>query len=605
MFARLCTALFLLGSTDAVADLPEPAAIADARPAPVEEKVLKAIDAWLKAWRAGKIDFTVKGDITKTSIAAQMGVLPKGLIGTLTCERELDVMLEQAVALDTAEAAESVLEVTAAGLEDFKEFVKDAKEAFKETRKRAPYLVREMGEKWLVRFKSAAARDLLLKAARCEIKADRAHVPALAAAALRALGTMADPVFRAPLEQGLANAQALVRQGAAEGLQRLGSEASVESLAQTLEREESESVVLALVAAIRKCYARFVSQQSAGKEPGIVTELPEASRLAVRSAIKALGRTGWRTDLELVAFLDDFRSPETIPALIEVLQRFKSHPEEVTAGKLSTLLLHRVHETLVSMTGAVIPLDQPEKWREFWERERDKIKVAPKKNAVAAPGGTVASLFGIPVQGSRISFVIDLSGSMDFPMKWSGTGTSNEVPDKLPSRLDVAKRELHKLIDSMPDTTMFNCVVFHGDPTGKKYDAAVWSKTGLLQANTKNKDDFRKFVTDMKADGGTNLWSGLQEALKMKSLVYGQRYETNLDELFIISDGAPNLGEIHDAAEILRVVDETNKVSRMRINTVFITSPNERNPTDQSLAPDELMKRLAEDNGGKFVKISS
>lgn len=638
MIVRLCTTLFVLAVTGLPLDLrPDPGAPIAHRVTPVEEKVLKAIEAWLKEWRSKKIDMTLKVDITRLSIASKMGLLPKGMIGTLTYQRELDVMLEQAVALDTAEAAEAILEVASAGLD-----------GLKYDRLQAPHLVREVGEKWIGRLKSAAAKDFVLKAARGEAKVDRTRMAAITAAALRGLGALADPVFRAPLEQALGSTQMQARLGAAEGLQRLGNEASVEALARALEREDTENVVLALVSAIRRSYERYARQQAPGskdadkgkdskdgnegkdakdaakdgkdakegndgkdtkdakdaKEPPAVTELPESSRGAVRSAIKALGRTGWRADMELVSFLDDFRSAETIPALIDVLQRFKTRPEDIPTGKLSTLLLHRAHETLVGMTGAVIPADQPEKWRELWQKEQGKIQIAPKKSAVAHQGGTVSTLFGIPIQGSRITIVIDLSGSMDFPMRSRGS----DGQDKVQSRLDVARRELLKMIDGMPEVTMFNYVTFHGaganKPEGWADDAQVWKKEGLVPANAKNKEEFRKAVTNMKADGGTNLWAGLQEALKIKSWVYGQRYETNLDELFIISDGAPTVGEVTDAAEILRIVTETNKFAKMRINTVFITSPNERNPRDQTLAPDELMKRLAEQNGGKFVKFS-
>jgi len=55
--------------------------------------------------------------------------------------------------------------------------------------------------------------------------------------------------------------------------------------------------------------------------------------------------------------------------------------------------------------------------------------------------------------------------------------------------------------------------------------------------------------------------------------------------------------------EILRVVTETNRFSKVRINTIFITSPNERDPRNLSLSPSDLMKLMAEQNGGRFVQL--
>ncbi len=579
LFAALLALLSLAGAAprDAVPAAPPASATAVAN-----DKLFKCLEAWLKAYRSGKVPFHDRRDMFKDSIANRFGVLPKGLVGAMTWQRELDLLLEMAVEVDTPEAADYLLEFAAVGLDEAKY-----------TREMAPHLVRDTGEKWVARLKGAAAREQVLKAARGETKVDRSRAVAIRAAALRALGVIAEPAFRATLEQELGHAEMHIRLAAAEGLQRLGNEASAEALARQLEKEDQDNVIVATVAALRASYARYLKSQQGGPEGE--TKLPESSRLAVRAAIQALGRTTWRADMELVSFLDDFRSPETVPALIAILERFKTNQADVLSGKTSTLLLHRAHETLVGMTGAVFAADQPEQWRELWEREKDKLQIARKKDATAAPGTVAKGLFGIPVQGSRVTFIVDLSGSMDFAMP--SAIPPGEVPDRVPTRMDVAKKQLHQVINDMPEVSSFNCVTFNGLPKAK-----VWNKE-LQQATPRNKDKFHAFIEDMRPDGGTNLWSGLEEALKMKSLVYGNRYETNLDEIFVISDGAPNLGDVVDPVEILRLVTETNRFSKVRINTVFITSPNAQNPKDTTMTPEELMKRMAEQNGGRYVRL--
>ena len=99
----------------------------------------------------------------------------------------------------------------------------------------------------------------------------------------------------------------------------------------------------------------------------------------------------------------------------------------------------------------------------------------------------------------------------------------------------------------------------------------------------------------------------MQEALKIKSQVYGTRYESNVDEIFVLSDGAPTVGEVTDPIEILRLVKEANKFANMRINTIFISSAtppdHQRNQPKMDITPQELMKRMAEENGGKFREL--
>jgi hypothetical protein len=386
---------------------------------------------------------------------------------------------------------------------------------------------------------------------------------------------------------------------AAEALGNLGDEAGAMALVAALERETNDMVLQTLAQALRTLFDKHLHKPG-GTEGKPAPAPPEALRLAVQAAIKALGRSTWRADMTIVRLLDDFRAVESVPALITVLERFRDHPDEVQSGKLSGLLLHRAHELLVSMTGAVFPANQPEKWRELWERERDKLEVAQKREPVA-PGGTVASGFcGIPVQGTRVLFILDLSGSMDFPMRTGGTSAGGAPAAKAQNRLDFAKRELLRAMDSMSQAAWFNLVTFNGNPKAK-----AWSKE-LVQANDKNRDRFRKFVEGLDADGGTNFWSAIEEGLKMKSLVYGARYETNCDEIFVLSDGAPSLGDVLDPIEILRLVKECNRFAGMRINTVYISSPD---PAGQppmpwmTITPEEMMKRMAEQNGGRFVNL--
>ena len=208
------------------------------------------------------------------------------------------------------------------------------------------------------------------------------------------------------------------------------------------------------------------------------------------------------------------------------------------------------------------------------------------------------------MQGTRVIFILDLSGSMKFKMnKAAATPTNPRKDDKqeTSNRLDFALRELSRAMDSIAPNASFNLITFNG---GR--DAEVWKKE-MVPATEKNRDLFRKHLTKLEADGGTNLWCALEEALKIKSLVYDSRYTTNVDEIFILSDGAPSVGDVLDPVEILRLVKESNRFAGMRINTIFISSLNTEERQQpmpwMTMTPEELMKRMAEENGGKFVNL--
>ena len=67
---------------------------------------------------------------------------------------------------------------------------------------------------------------------------------------------------------------------------------------------------------------------------------------------------------------------------------------------------------------------------------------------------------------------------------------------------------------------------------------------------------------------------------------------TRIDELFVLSDGEPTEGQLQDAEMLLQVVREANKYAKVRINAVFTGAG----------AGADLLRRLAEENGGVFVQ---
>ena len=549
-------------------------------------RVLKAIDAWVKDYRRGRLDLTDKADRGKKSVARKMKALPMGFVGTLTTRREIEVLAEAASKLDTAVAAERLLAVASVGLDDLR---------YKP--KMAPHIVRSVGEGALSELQSQAAHDVVLQQASAKTTKATLH---LQAAALRALGNFG-PGNRAVLEAQLVSSEMRIRLAATEGLRRLNAPEAVGALTQLVEREPVDLVLEVAMVALHDILDTH-------KDTVEVAEI----RAAATAAIGALGRTAWRTDQAIVMFLDRYRSRDAIPALIDVLQRFVDNPDDVKSGKLSGLLKHRAYDALRGMTAAIYPIDKPDEWRQFWEKVKDGFALPTEKELdekmPKSPGTVAGSFFGIPVQGTRVVFLVDLSGSMAFIMKLP---PGAEVPDRLPTRLDAAKRELLRAVEALPAEAMFNMVTFRGTERPKPPktwddDAQRWQQS-LVLATDANKKKFRKHVEAMKASGGTNSWAGLQAALDLGKTVLGDRPPGTVDELFVLSDGMPSVGEVIDAIEILELIEETNRFAKVRINTVYIA--DELNARDvlaeekAGLRGEEFMQLLAEQNKGRAVKL--
>jgi len=254
---------------------------------------------------------------------------------------------------------------------------------------------------------------------------------------------------------------------------------------------------------------------------------------------------------------------------------------------------------LRSLTGAFYPMDRPDLWREFWSRVGPTFQVQPAvaANQQSEPHTQANGFFGIPVHGTRVVFVLDLSGSMAFDL-------ASRIPNtggRPPARLDRAIEELVRAVDGLPEYASFNLVTFANGPKAERW------RGDLVAATSANKHLLAKYVKKLRADGGTNTWAGLSDALEIKSAGTDERYDSSVDEVFLLSDGMPSVGRVVDAREILMLVRETNYFSKVRINTVYIA--DEMTDRDQlSLAASgmpgtEFMERLARENNGTSVRL--
>ncbi|MHC4921732.1 MAG: HEAT repeat domain-containing protein, partial [Planctomycetota bacterium] len=305
-----------------------------------------------------------------------------------TARDELRILLDLAARMESVNAAKAVLEVAAVGLDRRIKYTSDM----------IPHTIRDMGARHLRRMSSGRVREYLVAAANGEGGGPEGIKVAMQAAALRLLGDIRDGSYRKVLEGQLTHPDAIVRTAVAESLAEIGEASTIEKLATALEKETAPSAIMAMMRAVAEVY-----------QPSPKRVHMDHLRRAVIAAGKLLGCTdSWATDLRIVDFLAKFRYRDNVDRLIELLERYVKEPGRVKSGRLSLQLRKAANDTLTALTGAFHPMNQPEKWREFWEREKDNIKVDEiAKNAAAKisqKGHTVvkSDFFGIPVKGSRV-----------------------------------------------------------------------------------------------------------------------------------------------------------------------------------------------------------
>lgn len=554
---------------------------------PTAADAVRALDDWLTLYLAGKLDISqqdrMRGKVNqaKAFVSVKHGLTSERDVPRLDHVAELRLICAAIAQADDARAAAALLRVAAVGLDSH---------PYKP--EMAPPSVRSIGEEFAAKLNSKDALDAMVAVATSGTGAARGSL-ARQAAALKVLGRGDAENHRALLHAGLAHAEADVRLGAADALVSAKLPASVEALAAAAAGEGDERV------AVRILDALTATLGTRGME------VDEAGRSAALSAaLGVLERHGWRAQLAACDTLAVARSARSVPVLIGVLERYHGRGARPVGSRASNLVPTRAHEVLRSLSGAVFGAEQPDQWRTWWEGAQATFVLAEARPAAAtvvddSAATSTAKFFGVPVTGTRVVFVVDISGSMNFPFA-SSTATVTLASTRqrsAESKWDVAERELQRALAALPAESSFNAVYL-------SLRADAW-KAKVVAATAAHRKAFLADLAKRRPDGGTNVWAALQLALGMRTLGYGDPLANDIDELFVLSDGAPSVGEVVDPQQILGLVRAANQVNRVRINTIFIGSEDEeqggRGPRF-GISGVELMRRLAAENGGRFVR---
>jgi len=406
-----------------------------------------------------------------------------------------------------------------------------------------------------------------------EQAAEEGRDPTLRVAALRLLGDKNHSVFRPLVETGLASADPRVRLAAAEALYRMASRRSFPVLVRALSTERHGVVQHALLHAISRIL----------RKRGGIAKLHRDR--AVRACLRLLGNTEWRVEMSAVDMIAKHPLKESIPELIDVMERQeKDLLKQLVNRNASPLLQRKAWEALRGLTGASLP-KEAKAWHEFWEKNRDTLTIVDRDRMRQMPKGrrTKATFYGIPVEGGDVAFVIDTSGSMDAKVHGTVERKWRRGRARM-TRLEHAKAQMQTAAQTMDTRTRYHLYTFASKVT-------KWNLKPV-PANDRSLKALTACLGHLEAGGGTNVFDALMKVLEAENVKFGERPKGVVDEIFVLSDGEPTAGAVRDPEEILEVVKEINRYLKVRINTVY---------TGQG-AGAEFMRDLAKQNGGVFVQ---
>ena len=583
------------------------------RPVVRNKKLIGALRKWLKEYLKGKITVgNVYQNIAGKSLGKKAGVLSKDMFpedrgalkpGEYNYRDEIEKMLELAGRSPSKAMAQMLLQYAALGLDDHYNYSPGMISFF--IRKSATSSLREMAG-------DVDAQAWLEACAKGEIKGVKVHkkvLPALQAAAVVAVGAINLRANADMVLGGLKSPSLVVRVQAADVLSASADPKLLEPLVAALEAEKEEFGRQFLHASIRKLIrgCRFKVDQ-------------KVAQRAIKHLLDELGKpSGWHYKTQLAELVSFYPRAEFVPAMIDLLERFVTRPEEVASGQLTGVLRHRAYDSLTRLTNAFYPMDDIKEWRAYWEREKDNFKPAiqnmrpellkkkweeeeAKRRAGSGAAEATAEkrsptvgmsngkFFGIPVRGSNVVFIVDVGQDMKDPLRIVDQKNQGRWKNGI-KRIDAMKEEVAKVIAGLTPDTQFNVVAF--SETAK----AAFKKAS--PASKRNKNAGTKFAKKQSPAGSYNLTDPLVLALDCGRLWYGVP-GNGVDEVFIVSNRAIRLGAITLPDDIRRLIQDITAYSKVRINTVYIGAVND--PKDKNQAGKATMENLANLTQGTFIR---
>ena len=412
----------------------------------------------------------------------------------------------------------------------------------------------------------------------------------------------ADLVKRLEGRDGLGHKDALRRERVAEVLGRLPGQVEAETLRKALSDRDSRVRRIAaasvarrgqeglggdsskLVRDLRRAVGRDRDPRAAGEaliawatlDPPTAlawwgTQTPARVDLAVRcaaaraaatlglteTALTRLAQGGGRAlDLEVIDALSRTGTPLACAALTDFL-------ESEEAGVARRALGH-----LRDLSGRKYGLDvRP--WRDWVAALGPDWRAPPpteRGRVDAVLGGSRAALVGLPILSQRVTFLIDLSGSM-----W-------EERDGGVTRKQVVDARLRECLEALGADTRFNLIPYTRDPI-------PW-KEALQPAGPRNVAAALTWFERRTERGPGNVWDALVLALE----------DPEVDTVVMLGDGAPSGGDRYRFELLADLIDRENLGRSVVVDSILVDARGHK--TRQTWA--EIARRT----GGRTLEVS-
>jgi uncharacterized protein YegL len=391
------------------------------------------------------------------------------------------------------------------------------------------------------------------------------------------LGSRKTEVARVAIERRLEDKDETVRLRALKWIAKEADQDQLRKLRHVVSEGSTDFVVKAML---------ILASSHAGN-PEWVGELygfAKSQNHAVRmGAAKALGLIPTRAALDLLHKLLKDRDLDVRLVAVEQVQQhhqLESIPKLIAElGTPRDLFTHELCRALRLMTGMDHGVSQV-RWQAWFDDAGSNLQLPTQEEGrklegervarrTGANGGTSASFYGLPVDSTRLCFVIDTSGSMSSPA--SGRGTTS-TPGWT-TRMEVAKLELKNTLNQLLNGVRFNIITFATEVTSYK------SELERLTPTTRNKALIR--VKKIFPSGGTAIYDALKQALRDK----------DIDTVYLLTDGTPTEGEFTSEEAILSNIGELTQGRAIRIHGVAIGQRS------------SLLRRLAANHGGQYTEI--
>ena len=320
--------------------------------------------------------------------------------------------------------------------------------------------------------------------------------------------------------------------------------------------EQTGPIALAALHVLRQTQAAWhqeLLQLSKHKRPALRTAalralitVPALQDARLEAAKNNLRYRDWQVRAAAIALTVATRSAKSPPLLFAILEKESARMQE------------DVRTALRVVTGQ--QFQTLSEWQKWWAKEGDSFQT---RGALAGTPGRngdqqTVSYWNIPVRSDRVTFVVDVSGSMAKPF---GTGSNR--------RLTEAKRQLTGVLDRLPKKAKINIITFSRDAQ------LLFPKLQPLGKKQRKQADAR--ITEIFSKGPTNVHDALAAAFE----------DRDVDTIFLLTDGRPSAGPIVAPTALADEVARWNLSRSIAIHTIAIGEKS------------DLLERLAKDSGGE------